>query len=53
MPVGQLPGCNGIYMFDVPRYYPIDFEVCDTSATPAIQSLGIPSFSTPLIIIIL
>lgn len=40
MPVGQLPGCNGIYMLDVPRHYPIDFEVCDTCATPAIRSLG-------------
>lgn len=53
LPVGQLPGCDSIYMLDVLRYCPIDFEVCDTSATPAIWSLGIPSFLTPLIIIIL
>lgn len=53
LPVGQLPGYDSIYMLDVLRYYPIDFEVCDTSATPAIRSLGIPSFLTSLIFIII
>lgn len=53
LPVGQLPEYDSIYMLDVLRYYPTDFEVCDTSATPAIRSLGIPSFLTSLIIIII